>query len=41
MRFFEALNIRKPDYDSDNVSLKVVRIIPSHTDYVNQTVWFK
>lgn len=30
-----------PDYDTDNVSKKVLRIIVSYTDYVNRTVWRK
>ena len=29
------------DYDVDNVSKKVVRILYSYTDYVNRTVWRK
>ena len=29
------------DYDVDNLSKKVLRIIMSYTDYVNRTVWFK
>ena len=30
-----------PDYDADNVSKKVVRIIVSYIDYINRTVWSK
>lgn len=30
-----------PDYDADNVSKKILRIILSYTDYVNRTVWRK
>ena len=29
------------DYDTDNVSKKVLRIILSYTDYINRTVWHK
>lgn len=30
-----------PDYDAQNVSQKILRIILSYTDYVNRTVWRK
>ena len=29
------------DYDVDNVSKKVLRIIMSYTDYINRTIWYK
>jgi UDP-N-acetylglucosamine 2-epimerase (non-hydrolysing) len=29
------------DYEADNVSKKVLRIIISYVDYVNRTVWHK
>lgn len=29
------------DYDVDNVSKKVIRIIMSYIDYINRTVWYK
>jgi UDP-N-acetylglucosamine 2-epimerase (non-hydrolysing) len=29
------------DYDVDNVSMKVVRIIHSYTDYINRKIWHK
>ena len=30
-----------PDYDVDQVSKKIPRIILSYVDYVNRTVWHK
>jgi UDP-N-acetylglucosamine 2-epimerase (non-hydrolysing) len=36
-RLFEII----PDYNEDNVSNKVVRIIQSYTDYINRNVWKK
>jgi UDP-N-acetylglucosamine 2-epimerase len=30
-----------PDYETENVSKKVLRIIVSYTDYINRTVWKK
>jgi len=29
------------DYEADNVSEKVLRIVHSYTDFVNRTIWFK
>jgi len=42
----QSLNREQPikivsDYDTDNVSKKVVRIIMSYTGYINRTVWHK
>jgi len=36
----KPMNIIK-DYDTDNVSKKVVRIVVSYIDYINRTVWKK
>lgn len=30
-----------PDYEPDNVSLKVARILVSHVDWVNRRVWYR
>lgn len=30
-----------PDYEVNNVSKKVIRIIMSYTNYINRTVWYK
>ena len=39
----EAKRAIKPvkDYEADNVSKKILRIIVSYIDYVNRTVWHK
>jgi UDP-N-acetylglucosamine 2-epimerase (non-hydrolysing) len=37
MRAFRLVS----DYESENISKKIVRIIISYTDYVNRTVWHK
>ena len=29
------------DYEADNISKKILRIILSYTDYINRTVWHK
>jgi UDP-N-acetylglucosamine 2-epimerase (non-hydrolysing) len=36
----QVVNMVK-DYEADNVSKKVLRIIISYTDYINRTVWHK
>lgn len=42
-QYRENINVIRtvPDYESDNVSKKVVRIILSYTDYIDRTVWHK
>ena len=42
-QYKENVNVIRtiPDYEVDNVSKKVVRIILSYTDYINRTVWHK
>ena len=30
-----------PDYDTENVSDKVVKIILNYAHYINRTVWYK
>ena len=39
----ETVRAIKPvkDYEADNVSKKILRIIVSYVDYVNRTVWKK
>ncbi len=42
-QYRENINVIRTvsDYESDNVSKKVVRIILSYTDYIDRTVWHK
>ena len=43
IQFNENFNTIHPvsDYETDNVSKKVLRIIISYTDYINRTIWKK
>ncbi|MCH1940221.1 non-hydrolyzing UDP-N-acetylglucosamine 2-epimerase [Holdemania massiliensis] len=37
----KEISIEAEDYNDDNISIKVVKIIQSYTDIINRTVWLK